>query len=102
MLIVKAALPLAAALLLAAQMPAAAQGPQDRSALLADTCAGCHGPDGNSTGAIPAIRGQDAQAIEQALLAFKSEAREGSVMNRIAKGYTDDEIALIARYLGRK
>ncbi len=38
----------------------------------------------------------------QRLMAFKSGKREGTVMNRIAKGYSDAEIAAIAKYLASK
>ena len=53
-----------------------------------------------SPGAIPALSGRSAAYITQRMLEFKSGAREGTVMNRIARGYDDDEIAAIARHLG--
>jgi len=31
--------------------------------------------------------------------AFKSGERKGTVMNRIARGYTDEEIELMAKHL---
>ena len=67
---------------------------------LADACAPCHGTDGMSPGAIPALSGRTAAYITQRMLEFKSGTREGTVMNRIARGYDDDEIAAIARHLG--
>ena len=67
---------------------------------LADACAPCHGTDGRSPGAIPALSGRSAAYISQRMLEFKAGARQGTVMNRIAKGYDDDEIAAIARHLG--
>ena len=36
------------------------------------------------------------------MLEFKAGAREGTVMNRIARGYDDAEIAAIARHLGNQ
>ena len=69
---------------------------------LADACAPCHGTDGVSPGAIPALSGRSAAYIAQRMLEFKSGAREGTVMNRIARGYDDDEIAAIARHLGNQ
>ena len=67
---------------------------------LADACAPCHGTDGRSPDAIPSLAGKSAAYITQRMLEFKAGARVGTVMNRIAKGYDDDEIAAIARHLG--
>ena len=69
-----------------------------RAAILANPCAGCHGMDGVSTGTIPSINQLSADAIVAALKAYKSGERPGTVMNRIAKGYTDEEIQRIADY----
>ena len=67
-------------------------------AMLANACAPCHGTDGRSPGAIPALSGKSADYIVQRMLEFKAGAREGTVMNRIAKGYTDAEIAAVAQH----
>ncbi len=69
-----------------------------RGAMLANPCAGCHGMDGVSPGSIPSINQLSADALVAALKAFKSGERPGTVMDRIAKGYTDDEIQRIADY----
>jgi sulfide dehydrogenase cytochrome subunit len=75
---------------------------QLRAAVFASPCAGCHGTDGKSTGEIPALDHMSAQYIESAMKAFKSDQRPGTVMNRIAKGYTDEQIKLIAGYFEMK
>jgi len=69
-----------------------------RAAILANPCAGCHGMDGVSAGTIPSINQLSADAIVAALKAYKSGERPGTVMDRIAKGYTDEEIQRIADY----
>lgn len=69
-----------------------------RGAMLSNSCAGCHGTDGNSPGAMPSINGKSAQFISQALLEFREGKREATVMGRHAAGYSDDEIQLIADY----
>jgi len=69
-----------------------------RAAILANPCAGCHGMDGVSAGTIPSINLLSADAIVAALKAFKTGERPGTVMDRIAKGYTDEEIQRIADY----
>ncbi len=71
-------------------------------ATLATACFTCHGTDGKSPGAIPTLHGKTAAYIEQQLKAFKTDQRQVTLMNRIAKGYRDSEIEAIAKYLGRK
>jgi cytochrome c553 len=36
------------------------------------------------------------------LKAFKSGAREGTIMPQLAKGYTDEQLETIANQLGKK
>ena len=69
-----------------------------RAAMLSNSCAACHGTDGKSPGAIPAIHGKSAQFISQSLLEFREGKRPATVMGRHASGYTDEEIQLIADY----
>lgn len=71
-----------------------------RGQVLSLSCAGCHGTDGKSAGIIPSFYGKSPEYIESALREFKSGERVSTVMMRHAKGYTDDEIHLIAQYFG--
>lgn len=74
-----------------------------RGAMLGNSCAGCHGTDGNSPGAIPSIGGKSPDFIETALREFRDGKRPGTVMARHASGYTDEEIRLIAEFFsGRR
>lgn len=66
--------------------------------MLAYTCVGCHGNDGKSKGAIPSIDNLSAEQMVQAMQDYKSDKRPGTVMNRIAKGYDDQEIKAMADY----
>ena len=84
-------LTLALAALLAA--PAAAQAP-----LAAEGCTGCHGPSGSGQGSVAALAGRDANELAAAMRAFGATERPGTIMGRIARGYTDAEIAAIAAY----
>jgi sulfide dehydrogenase cytochrome subunit len=71
--------------------------------VLALSCAACHGPNGHSPGSIPAIAGKGASFLESSLADFKSGKRTGTVMNRLAKGYADEEIkALAVFFAGQK
>lgn len=66
--------------------------------MLSNSCAACHGTDGKSPGAIPSIHGKTAEFIAQALTEFRAGTRPSTVMGRHAKGYSDEEIKLIAEY----
>ncbi len=67
-------------------------------ASLATGCAGCHGIHGEGHGALPPIAGQPLAALEKALRDFKSDRRTATVMQRITKGYSDEELTRLARY----
>ena len=77
---------------------AAMAEPLSQGAVLSASCAGCHGTDGRSPGSIPPIHGRPAEFIRGSLEDFRSGKRPSTVMGRHAKGYTDEEIALIADY----
>jgi sulfide dehydrogenase cytochrome subunit len=73
-----------------------------RGAMLSASCAGCHGPGGHSPGSIPDISGKTADFIRISLEDFRSDKRSSTVMGRHAKGYTEEDIRLIADYLGQR
>jgi sulfide dehydrogenase cytochrome subunit len=70
--------------------------------LLASACSGCHtGPAGITT-AIPRIAGLPEVVLAEALRAFRAGQRPATVMDRIAKGFTDDEITQLAAYFSSR
>ncbi len=75
-----------------------AQAEMASGAVLTNTCFSCHGTDGKSAGDMPTIAGKSEDFITRKLKAFKSGELEATVMNRIAKGFTDDEIAALAKF----
>ena len=72
-----------------------------QGAMLSNSCAACHGTHGKSPGAIPSINSKSASFLSQALKDFRSGTRSSTVMGRHAKGYTDEEIELIAQHFSR-
>jgi len=71
--------------------------------MLSETCAGCHGTDGASGGpAIPAIAGMNGEYFVELMQGYKEDEVYGTIMNRIAKGYTDEEIALMGTFFAGK
>lgn len=89
-----------AALIPAAPWSAArAQGVLDVS-LLAGTCLNCHVSDPKLATSIPVIAGKPEAVLKAQLLAYKSDLVPAgtTIMNRLAKGYSDDEIRALAAY----
>jgi cytochrome c553 len=70
----------------------------ERGAALANACAACHGPEGRSQGAIPSLDGLTSDEFIAALKAFRAATRTGTIMNRIARGLDDTDIAAVAAY----
>ncbi|MEO0981323.1 MAG: hypothetical protein AAFX03_01575 [Pseudomonadota bacterium] len=68
-----------------------------RAASLAAACSGCHAATNES---IARLDDLSAEAIAAALAEYKADAVGTSVMHRLARGYADADIALIAEYLG--
>ena len=67
----------------------------------ATTCFMCHGPGGKYVGeSIPPLAGYPAKLMAEQLKAYKSGKRSGTIMQKHAKGYTDEELDAIAAYIG--
>lgn len=71
---------------------------------LAATCASCHGTNGVSVAdaRVPWINGLTPQEMSKAMLEYKNGTRNGTIMPQLAKGYTDEQIEIIAQVLGKK
>jgi cytochrome c553 len=65
---------------------------------LAATCANCHGTNGQARGEMKPLAGVPANSIVALLAAYKGGSLQGTIMNQIAKGYSDEQIKLIAGY----
>jgi cytochrome subunit of sulfide dehydrogenase len=91
--------PLGAVLLAAAVLPAQAQD-ANLARNLAATCANCHGTNGQArAGEMVALAGRPAAATVALMGAFKAgQVPAATIMHQIAKGYTDEQIRLIAGY----
>jgi cytochrome c553 len=76
--------------------PVLAADPVARS--YAATCANCHGTDGHAKAPMVALAGLPKEHIVTLMKAFKAGTRPATIMNQIAKGYTDEQIDTIATY----
>jgi cytochrome c553 len=63
---------------------------------LAATCASCHGTGGVSVGEVDSLAGKPKDDLLRKMKEFKSGQRPGTVMPQLTKGYTDDQIDLLA------
>ena len=89
----------AAALVFALIDCAAAAGPADAppGAL---ACSGCHPATKAADTTVPRLNGRTPADIVTAMEAFKSGQLPSTVMGRIAKGFSDDEVKAIAAWYG--
>jgi len=62
------------------------------------SCSGCHPTSTKVSSPVPRLAGQDRASIVRAMQDFRSGQRAGTVMDRIAKGFTDDEIQALAAW----
>jgi sulfide dehydrogenase cytochrome subunit len=68
----------------------------ERGALLTTSCFACHSID--VTGNMPNLVGYPRDLLVSQMQAFKDGSRPGTIMNRLAKGYSDEEIVQMADY----
>jgi cytochrome c553 len=67
---------------------------------LAANCASCHGTNGRGAAGsvLPSLAGRPAAEIALAMTQFRAGDRAATVMQQIAKGFTDAEIEALAAW----
>ena len=68
---------------------------------LAMNCLICHSPLVKGEAEIPSLRGKSADFISQKLNEFKNDQGDATIMNRIAKAYSAEQIAQIAHFISQ-
>lgn len=93
-------LPTIATLCLVAATGAAQAADPNLGRNLAATCANCHGTNGNALkgAGMDSLAGMEKSKTLQKLADFKSGDKPASIMHQISKGYTDEQLDLIATY----
>jgi cytochrome c553 len=86
--------------LAAASLPALAQAPDPTLARnLAATCANCHGTNGVTRGSdVEPLAGKPRDELVRKVQEFKQGKKPGTIMPQLAKGYTDEQIELMAGF----
>lgn len=65
---------------------------------LSANCANCHGTNGRSVAPMAALAGQSRDYIARQMRDFRDGKRPATIMHQLAKGYTEEQIDLIAGY----
>jgi cytochrome subunit of sulfide dehydrogenase len=86
------------ALLLALSARVYAQDPNAGRALAA-TCANCHGTNGHAVGGMPVLAGRPRAELARVMRDFRDGRRPATIMNQLAKGFTDGQIEALSAYL---
>jgi cytochrome subunit of sulfide dehydrogenase len=87
-------------------LPLLLGGAEFRAALAADappgasSCSGCHPASQSVDTTVKRLIGRKPEDIVTAVKAFRSGEKPATIMDRIAKGFTDDEIKAIADWYG--
>jgi cytochrome c553 len=77
--------------------PSAAQANDPNLARnIAATCAICHGTGGVSQGVVPSLAGTAQNDLASKMQEFKTGKRTGTIMPQLAKGFSDEQIDLVA------
>ncbi len=96
---VKATTLLAVSLAGSAWLTSATAADPQHARSLAATCFTCHGTDGRSVGGVPpSLAGQNKDYLLKQMQEFRDGKRPATIMHQHAKGYTNEQLELIAGY----
>jgi sulfide dehydrogenase cytochrome subunit len=69
---------------------------------IAYACAGCHGVGGHALAPTPSLAGKPEAEFIQLMRDFKSGQKTSSIMNRIARGYADEDFTALAAFFNHQ
>ncbi len=93
-------IPVAAAIVLASIASAGSASPEPPAG--ASSCTGCHAANAGVNSPIPRLAGRNAAEMVAQMQAFKTGRQPSTVMDRIAKGFSDAEIEAIAAWYAQQ
>jgi sulfide dehydrogenase cytochrome subunit len=89
--------------LLATGVLASASAPAADIEIIARACNNCHGTGGTSVGhSMPSIAGLSEAYLKNIMMQWKNGERASANMTRLIKGYSDEEIAGLARHFAQQ
>lgn len=88
---------LVVAAMFASVAAAHAQGPPGAAA-----CSGCHAAGTGVKSPVPRLAGMAEADLIRAMQEFRAGSRAATVMDRIAKGFSDEEVRAIAAWYARR
>lgn len=65
---------------------------------MAAACASCHGGQGRAEVGMASLAGANKDDLLKKMLAFKAGKQPSTIMQQLAKGYSDDQLAALASY----
>jgi cytochrome subunit of sulfide dehydrogenase len=68
----------------------------------ATSCSGCHPANAGVQSPVPPLAGKNAEEIVAQMQAFRAGQRPATVMDRIAKGFSDAEVQAIAAWYAQR
>jgi cytochrome subunit of sulfide dehydrogenase len=93
-------IPVATAVVLVSIVSAWSASPEPPAG--ASSCTGCHAANAGVNSPIPRLVGRNAAEMVAQMQAFKAGRQPSTVMDRIAKGFSDDEIEAIATWYAQQ
>lgn len=79
--------------------PSQADAGDLKTRMIAANCAVCHGPGGKSAGHTPGLDSETSISIKDALTKFASGDKPSTIMQRISKAFTPEQIQAIANHI---
>lgn len=79
------------------------QNPILNGTALSAQCAPCHGTNGQEfSEAMPTIAGMPEEQIVESMIAFREGTRPAIIMDRVSRGFNDDEIKAMAVFFSKQ
>jgi sulfide dehydrogenase cytochrome subunit len=69
---------------------------------MAELCVTCHSAEAHSLSSIPTLDGRPAGDLLRILLAFRDGSRPATIMDRITRGYSREQLGALAGELSRR
>lgn len=91
------------ALLAMSSVKAESQNPIAKGQAMSWQCAPCHGTNGQEfLEAMPPLAGMPEEQFINAMTSFREGTRPAIIMDRVARGFTDEEINVMAKWFAQQ